>query len=174
MPRDKISLTLWGTILFLCTAAALLLVLYPIWIIRPFAAQHPASLGIALRFFRVAPLVTVLTWITGLLIAIALWRATRPAHSPARRRIPARAGIVTALVLLTASAALARINIFERMFNPVRSVRFLPIAGTVVDPHDMVMSVSVGGKSHAYPIRTMAYHHVVNDVVGGLPLAATY
>ncbi len=174
MLKAKISLSLWGTILFLCTAAAVLLVLYPIWIIRPFAAQHPASLELALRFIRVAPLVTALIWIAGLLIAIALWRATSQVHSPARRRVPARAAVLTALVLLTASAALARINIFERMFNPVKSVRFLPIAGTVVDPHDMVMAVNVGGKSHAYPIRTMAYHHAVNDVVGGLPLVATY
>jgi hypothetical protein len=26
----------------------------------------------------------------------------------------------------------------------------------------------------AYPVRLMAYHHLVQDVVGGTPLVATY
>jgi len=26
----------------------------------------------------------------------------------------------------------------------------------------------------AYPVRLMAYHHVVPDVVGGVPIVATY
>ena len=30
------------------------------------------------------------------------------------------------------------------------------------------------GDARAYPIREMAYHHIVNDVVGGVPIAATY
>jgi hypothetical protein len=38
----------------------------------------------------------------------------------------------------------------------------------------MVMSVSIGGETHAYPIRALGYHHIVNDVVGGVAVAATY
>jgi hypothetical protein len=38
----------------------------------------------------------------------------------------------------------------------------------------MVIAVAVNGVNRAYPIREMAYHHVVNDTVGGEPVAATY
>jgi hypothetical protein len=34
--------------------------------------------------------------------------------------------------------------------------------------------VKLGGESRAYPVRMMAYHHIVNDVVGGVPIVATY
>jgi hypothetical protein len=34
--------------------------------------------------------------------------------------------------------------------------------------------LKVGGSARAYPIRTMGYHHIVNDVVGGTALVATY
>jgi hypothetical protein len=38
----------------------------------------------------------------------------------------------------------------------------------------MVLSVKVNGEAVAYPVRLMAYHHVVQDIVGGTPLVATY
>jgi hypothetical protein len=37
-----------------------------------------------------------------------------------------------------------------------------------------VLAVSVGKEARAYPIRTMGYHHIVNDTVGGAPIAVTY
>jgi len=38
----------------------------------------------------------------------------------------------------------------------------------------MVMSLTLGGETHAWPIRAIGYHHIVNDMVGGWPVAATY
>jgi hypothetical protein len=38
----------------------------------------------------------------------------------------------------------------------------------------MVIAVRFGTDTRAYPIREMAYHHVVNDVVDGVPIAVTY
>jgi hypothetical protein len=38
----------------------------------------------------------------------------------------------------------------------------------------MVMAVRLGGESRAYPVRAMAYHHVLNDVVAHEPVVATY
>jgi hypothetical protein len=43
-----------------------------------------------------------------------------------------------------------------------------------LDAGDMVLTVSINGDARAYPVREMAYHHIVNDVVGGVPIAATY
>ena len=37
-----------------------------------------------------------------------------------------------------------------------------------------VMGIVVDGHARAYPIRMLEYHQVVNDVVGGVPIAATY
>jgi len=38
----------------------------------------------------------------------------------------------------------------------------------------MVMAIRFGGDARAYPISQMAYHHVLNDVVGDVPVAVTY
>ena len=43
-----------------------------------------------------------------------------------------------------------------------------------LDTGEMVLTVSFNGDARAYPVREMAYHHIVNDVVGGVPIAATY
>jgi hypothetical protein len=38
----------------------------------------------------------------------------------------------------------------------------------------MVMAIEINGDAVAYPVRQMGYHHVINDVVGGKPITATY
>lgn len=43
-----------------------------------------------------------------------------------------------------------------------------------VQPADEVFGVVVGGQARAYPIYMIAYHHVVNDVIQGIPVAITY
>jgi len=61
--------------------------------------------------------------------------------------------------------------------------RFLPVTdpGTVpaaeagwLVPDDEVFGVVVRGHARAYPIPMIAYHHVVNDVIEGVPVAVTY
>jgi len=37
-----------------------------------------------------------------------------------------------------------------------------------------VLCVTISGESVAYPVRLMAYHHLVGDTVGGTPIVATY
>ena len=41
-------------------------------------------------------------------------------------------------------------------------------------PEDEVFGVVIAGEARAYPITMMAYHHVVNDVIQGIPIAVTY
>jgi hypothetical protein len=43
-----------------------------------------------------------------------------------------------------------------------------------VGDSDVVLAVNLNGEAAAYPIRLMAYHHVVQDTVGGTPIVATY
>jgi hypothetical protein len=62
------------------------------------------------------------------------------------------------------------------MFNPLRNPAFASTteAASFVDPADMLIAVELQGDAVAYPVRQMAYHHVVNDQVGGTPVVSTY
>jgi hypothetical protein len=39
---------------------------------------------------------------------------------------------------------------------------------------DEVFGIVVRGHARAYPITMLSYHHVVNDVIEGIPVAVTY
>jgi hypothetical protein len=45
---------------------------------------------------------------------------------------------------------------------------------TWLDADTEVLGLTVGGESRAYPVRMLEYHQIVNDVVGGEPVAVTY
>ena len=78
------------------------------------------------------------------------------------------------MVLVTFSAVMARLNYFEWMFHPVDSAQFETASASKLDKSEMILAVRFGDDARAYPIREMAYHHVLNDVVGGVPVAVTY
>jgi hypothetical protein len=60
------------------------------------------------------------------------------------------------------------------MFHPVAQPGFQPAEQTKLDDGEMVLTVTFNNDTRAYPIREMGYHHIVNDVVGGVPVAVTY
>ena len=39
---------------------------------------------------------------------------------------------------------------------------------------DFVVGVEIAGDSRAYPVPTLSQHEIVNDKVGGLPIAVTW
>jgi hypothetical protein len=41
-------------------------------------------------------------------------------------------------------------------------------------PEDRVIGVKIGGQARAYPLRLLVWHEVVNDTLGGVPIAVTY
>ncbi len=47
-------------------------------------------------------------------------------------------------------------------------------AAAWLGPGDPVVGVAIGAAAHAYPVHVMERHQLVNDVVGGAPVAATY
>jgi uncharacterized protein DUF3179 len=144
-------------------ACSLAMTLFPAWVIRPFRPQGEGELTIALALLRFAPVVTILTGVLGLWLAWNLW---------SRRRL--RAAALVAVLLLGASAWLARTDYFEFMFRPDPSPRVWKISQAALEPDDMVLVVRQGGDARAYPIRMMAYHHLVNDTVAGVALLPTY
>jgi hypothetical protein len=43
-----------------------------------------------------------------------------------------------------------------------------------LEPQEPVLAVAVGGDVRAYPIQILIWHELVNDVVGGIPVAVTF
>ncbi len=52
-------------------------------------------------------------------------------------------------------------------FQPASEVDWLEV-------DEPVLSLTVGEETRAYPLRIMTWHEIVNDTVGGLPVAVTY
>jgi len=54
--------------------------------------------------------------------------------------------------------------------------RFRPVAEVRGDlaAEEPVMSVELHGDARAYPLRVLIWHEIVNDTVGGVPIAVTY
>ena len=45
---------------------------------------------------------------------------------------------------------------------------------TYLRPDDEVIGVIIDGEARAYPLRVLVWHEIVNDTVGGVPVAVTY
>jgi uncharacterized protein DUF3179 len=161
----KSSTTSLGAVFAAAVLAGLSLFFVPAFIIRPFRYQSFLALSWAMAIRQVAPLWTVVAAVVALGVGIILWQ---------RVSRWARALFVLGIALVAASAAMARLNYFEWMFHHLKDPRFESAASAQLDSSEMVMAVRVGNDSRAYPIREMAYHHVVNDVAGGVPIAVTY
>lgn len=147
------------------TLAATALFLIPAWIIQPFRYQSPGALSLALALRQIAPVGTLLAGVVALFLAMGLW----PRMSRWRK-----VAIGVGLFFTAAAAVMARTDYFEWMFHPVSAPGFQSASDSKLDSGEMVLAVRFGSEARAYPIRAMAYHHVVNDVVGGIPVAVTY
>jgi hypothetical protein len=149
----------------LCALAAIAWFFIPAFIIRPFRHQAPRALLVAMALRQRAPLITLIAALACFVLALALWRTV------GRWR---KALLVLTLLVVTFSAVMARQNYFEWMFHPIDGPRFLAQSASKLDSKEMILAVSFAGDARAYPISQMAYHHILNDVVGGVPIAVTY
>jgi Protein of unknown function (DUF3179) len=157
---------LLGLALLALVLAALAAVAVPIWLIRPFVPQTARGVDVAFWFHRLAPFATVVAAALALAIAASLWRGAR---------WWTRIALVLVPVILVAAAWAARQNIYERMFRPLpQTASIAASAANWVAPTDPVLVVAIGADAAAYPVRQIAYHHVAHDVVGGVPIVATY
>jgi hypothetical protein len=166
-PRKRLRNFLLGSSLLLFSFAALAFSLYPIYVIRPFREQKPVQLQHALWVIMHDKGILFAAFLLLTCCALLVWR---------------RAGWVARVLLLTPAmgiallaAAVAWVNPYEQlMFHAFGEPRYVTIQQAGIDPKDMVISVTLGGESRAYPIREMAYHHVVNDRLHQLPIVVTY
>jgi hypothetical protein len=137
----------------------------PAFVIRPFRHQAPTALTLAMALRQQAPWGTLAAAVACLMLAVALWGVAN------RWR---KVVLAVVMVLVSFSAVMARMNYFEWMFHPVDSPQFEAASRSKLDKEEMILAVRFGDDARAYPIREMAYHHVVNDVVAGVPVAVTY
>ncbi len=147
--------------------ALIALVVLPLALDQPFGTQTARTLEAIYAMHRWSPIVTVLGLVAlAVLAAISLRR---------RRTWLSLVGFAGVLTLAIAAAWFARQNPFEWMFNPLPRPQFVAAAqASFVDPNDLVLAVSADGDAAAYPIRQMAYHHLVNDRIGRTPAVVTY
>ncbi len=138
---------------------------YPMYVIRPFRAQGAQELQAALMVARWGFPVAGLCSISALLACWSLWKGSGMATR-------AGAGLLTVVTLLC--AGLTRVNVYEIMFHRIDAPAFTAAGDAKVDGDDMVLAVNMEGAARAYPVRTLTYHHIVNDRLGGAALAATY
>jgi hypothetical protein len=136
----------------------LAVVAIPLIIIQPFKPQDDASLQFALALKSWTFTIVTLCVIASFAVANRL------------RRWPAY--VATTLTVVFAAASF--INVFELMFHPIDQPTFAQASDAKIEGDDMVLAVKLGGQSRAYPVRTLAYHHIVNDRVNGVPIVATY
>jgi MFS family permease len=142
------------------------MVALPVWIIQPFAPQTERGLRWSFNLRRWSPIVTLIGSAIALILTIWLWRGSRWWR---------KAALILVLLVMMATTWFARQNHFEWMFNPLARAAYVKaVDATFNADNDMVLAVEINGEAVAYPVRLMAYHHVVADTVGGTPIVATY
>lgn len=143
------------------------IVFVPVFQIQPFVPQTPGSISTAFLLRRWSPLVTLVALLFAFVLLFRFW-AQRPG-------IGAKIGSFALTLPVLLAAWLSRQNHFEWMFAPIRDPRFVRAASAdFVKPDDMVLAVQVNEDAAAYPVPQLAYHHLINDEVGRVPIVATY
>lgn len=157
----------YALLLFLLVVGAGAVRFVPLRLIQPFRPQTEGEVALAYRLFRQGPWVTLTAFVLGLALFVLLWRS-RPSW---RLTAPA---ILMVLALAWLSHE-SRRNPYTRLFAPIGEPGFVAAAeADHLAPEDLVLGVAVGTLGKAYPVGMLAYHHVVNDEIGGVPVAVTY
>ena len=165
--KDKFGYQAAWLILLAIAALAAAVVFIPIWLIKPFSPQTERQIEISYLLRHWSPLLTALFSLFAVGLVVYIWKNSR--------RWFGRAAVVVPLLIVFAFTWLARQNHFEWMFSPLESAKYAPAGkANFIADDEMVMAVKINGEAVAYPVRLMAYHHDLQDVVGGAPITATY
>ena len=158
--------TAWA-LLLLSVVAAFTFIFVPVYLIQPFASQSEKAIETSYLLRSWSPLVTVVLAMAALAMAVCIWLRSG--------RWFGKAVVVLPLLLIAVFAWFARQNHFEWMFNPLGRTQFAR-AGEIdfLNDNEMVLAVNVNGDAAAFPVTLMGYHHIAQDVVGGVPITATY
>jgi hypothetical protein len=158
--------TFWALIL-LFTTVIFLMIFIPALIIQPFKAQTPGGVETSFAMRRWSPIVTLILFTMNLILLTVSWKQVN--------RWWKKTGVFLLILLSGACTWFARQNYFEWMFNPLPDARYVRASDQkFIKDDDMVLAMEINKDAVAYPVRLLAYHHLVNDTVGGTPIVATY
>jgi len=149
-----------------CLALSLAALVYPLYVIRPFRPQAVTELAVALAVLRFRPILEALLAIAAIAALVWYWRN--------ETRLGRRCAAITGVLLVCAAAGMSRVNVYEQMFHPLDRPSFSAASDSKLDSAEKVIAVKIGPMARAYPIRSMSYHHIVNDTLNGVPIVATY
>lgn len=154
-------------LLFAILAVVIAAIFIPAYLIRPFVAQTKEGVRISYYVRTWAPYLTVILGLLSLVLAIRFRRTATHWF---------KKSVVVVVLLLTGIASwLSFQNYFEWMFNALPNADYVPADQVdFITGKDMVLTVTHSGEAVAYPVRLLAYHHLVHDRVGGKPIVATY
>jgi len=153
-------------ILILLAATSVIIVAIPVFVNMPFKPQTVAGVEWSYRLRRFSPLTTAVALILFLALCVRLWQG-----SPWQIRLT----MTLLLAVFISFIWFSRQNYFEWAFRPLPNPDYAAIAeATFISGSDMVLAVEINGDAVAYPVRHIAYHHLINDLVGGRPITATY
>src|SRR5262245_48365210 len=126
----------------------------PFLIDQPFADQTPRIMAVAFHLRRWSPILSLGGLVVVVAIVAASWR---------RMRVLGRTAGAIGLVVAGATVWFTRQDPFEWLFNPLPSARYVAASrADFVKPADVVLAVRVGDDAAAYPVRQLAYHHLIN------------
>lgn len=147
--------------------AVFAMIAVPVWLIQPFAPQTERALQISYLLKNWSPILTLLALLISIGLGVFIWSNSKRWFGKVLLLVP--------LFVVLFCVWFSRQNHFEWMFNPLAQTAYAKASETdFVADDDMVLAVKINGEAVAYPVRQMAYHHVVQDVVGGTPITATY
>jgi hypothetical protein len=165
MPPSARHRTLPWLLFGLSALIAIALFFIPAYVIQPFKHQAANALAVSMALRQRAPWGTLIAALFSLALVISLW----PASNLWRKIV-----LVVIMLPVVFSTVMARLNYFEWMFHPIESQQFESASASKLAASEMILTVRFGSDARAYPIREMAYHHILNDVVEGVPIAVTY
>jgi len=138
-----------------------------VYLIQPFAAQSVKAVEISYLLKNWSPLITLSMALVAIALSAFIWLRSK--------RWFGKTAVVLPLILIAIFTWFARQNHFEWMFNPLGGAQFARASEIdFLSDNEMVLAVKVNGEAVAYPVTLMAYHHIAHDVVGGVPITATY
>ena len=153
--------------LLTCAVVCAVFVALPVGLLHPFRPQSALEVSLAYEMRRVSPWLTLAGAATTVLCVVRLLRGIRRRWS----YVP----LVLLVAVVGGAAWFARQNHFEWMFEPLRTESFAAADQALfMEASDMVLAADTGTDAVAYPVRQLAYHHLVPDAIGGTPVVATY
>jgi hypothetical protein len=145
---------------------ALFLGLFPMLVSHPYVEQTPSILMAAYWIQKAGPAVSACLAVIG--VVAAYGRAVRYGR---------RTAMLACLLLVPAIAFVftSRRYFAEWFFSPARGAQLASIQQpSDVSDNDLVIGVTLDGVSRAYPVRYLAFHHMLNDALGSTHLLPTY